>query len=323
MPIQRKDLPYVSKQVSEAANGIQAGENEQALANLKNYLGQQTGQDNLKAAQDYIEQNAAKGRKVSASIGSDGQVALSQNEPNVAIQMQRMQLQNQKNENDAYKNAANHYQQGVSQGNTVLGALKTGLNALQSNDASSLGQLRAAYVLGNGFKRYNPDEATALGPDGAQSSVAGLLSKAGLDPQGATLNDAQRSNFVRFANGKLDELQDMHNTLKSQAQNLYSNSQFADINKAANLGNTLGAPVDEQLHSLKGQFDKFHSQAIPQSQATGSNAPSTGLRGLFSKLMGGGSPSPAQAPQQTPQGGNAPLPQSQGSFDPNAFLQGK
>lgn len=313
----------LNKEAGERKQQEAKADQAQQLEKLKAYL-QQSGQDhnrqaNSDAAQDLFDKNQGSGGG-SANVSDTG-ASIGAKEFNPAAQMQRFQMQNQKNENDAYKNAANHYQTEASKGNESIGALKSGLTALQSNDASSPGQLNAAYLLANGFKRYNPQEASALNPQGMQTNVAEMLSKAGFDPQGQTMSDTSRANFVRFANGKLDDLQDMHNTLKSQAQNLYSNSQFSDPNKAANLGNALGGPIDSQLQSLKGQFDKFHSQAIPSSAAQGDNSSSGGLKGLLGKLWNGGGDSgqQQQAPQQAaPQ--QAPAP---GGFDPDSFLKGQ
>ena len=203
------------------------------------------------------------------------------------------------NESQARKGAIQFYNQNSKGLEDTVDAAKTGLVALQNNDASSLGVLRAAYLSANGFKRFNEPEALANAPDSVKADIASLLNKAGLDTPGGNLTDVQRGDAVKFFNGKLDEVQDRHNALKQQAQQTYSMSTSPSLEGIQAL-QSIGSPIDNRITSTKAQYDKFHTQAIPNTPATGSNAPSTGIFSqagdkLKSWLGGGASQTPQNA----------------------------
>jgi hypothetical protein len=318
MAITRKDLPALQ----QGANAITEGRNQKQLAALQAYLapiiaGQKQSaenDENLKTFQD---------PRLQALLNQGGMAKVGDITAGADPSAHLLGKQ-QSGEDAAYKHAVDIYQKGVQSAGTSVQALHTMLGALQSNDPSSMGQIRTAMVLANGFKRYNDNEGTALTPDDKQADVSGLLAKYGIGMKDNTLSDTTRSNVVRFANNKLDDLQDAHNTLKSQAQGAYAGSRFADSQKAANLGAQLGGPVDQQLNQMKQRFDQFHSKALPDKPAQGSDAPSQGLGGYFknlgSALFGGGQQSQAPAPQQQqsglsgylkgPSAGGQPQPQS-------------
>lgn len=307
------------------------GQQSQALEKLKAYLQTQQAQaEPALAGQKQSAQNTAnldtlQDPRLQSLLQNGGSVKAGDIAAGADPYAHAMNQQTGK-EDSAYKNAVGIYQKGVGSAATSVQALHTMLGALQSNDPSSMGQIRTAMVLANGFKRYNDNEGTALTPDDKQADVSSYLAKYGIGLQDKTLSDVTRSNVVRFANNKLDDLQDAHNTLKSQAQNAYAGSSFANPAKAANLGAQLGAPVDQQLQSMKAQFDKFHSQAIPQTPAQGITAPSTGLGGFFSQLgqkMGLSGGQPPAAPQASPQQPAPQAPPQQQGFDPDAFLKGQ
>lgn len=304
MPLTQQMLPQL---ISDASKAAAQGEESSAANALKRYL---TLKEPQLAGQKQAAQNKANLDTVQTPEAQD----MIRNGGSVKVgdltfgadPYAHLAGKQQSGEDAAYKHAVDIYQKGVQSAGTSVQALHTMLGALQSNDPSSIGQIRTAMVLANGFKRYNDNEGTALTPDDKQADVSGLLGKYGISLKDSTLSDVTRANVLRFANNKLDDLQDAHGTLKSQAQGAYAGSRFADQQKAANLGAQLGGPVDQQLQQMKQRFSQFHDQAIPQTPAQGSNAPSQGLAGYFknlgSALVGGGSsqPAPAAPPANDP-----------------------
>lgn len=312
------------KRSNQSAESAQQGNNQRSLEKLKSLLtGQQTDKD-VKTASDLSDANGGRSVRVGdTSIGVDP--------------MAQMAKTTQKNNIAAVTGLQKTYNAGSKGLQDTLDATQTGLNALQSNDASSLGQLRAAMLSANGFKRFNEPEALANAPDSTKSEVASLLNKYGLDTPGGNLSDIQRQNAAKFFTGKLDEISQRHNVAKQQALGQYAQNPGSDPTRLPDLQNTLGAPLDAQISSTKQKLSDFQKQAIPQAPTQGSNAPSQGILqqagNALSKFFGGGQSAP-QAPQPPAapptinvQHSMAPAQSAAmnapSGFDPDAFLKGQ
>lgn len=219
--------------------------------------------------------------------------------------MAKKVIGDKKNEEAAYQKAMGTYNKGTGDINTVADAVQTGVGALKANDASSLGQLRAAMLSANGFKRFNEPEALANAPDSVKSQVAGLLNKYGLDTDGGNLSDIQRQNALKFFNGKAQELADKHGQLKAQALSQYGNSSYADPNHLQMLQGSVGAPVDQRIGQIKDSLGSFNQAALPGVQGASVAAPSPSL---FDQLRAKLTRSPSAAPPKAPSIDQPPKP---------------
>lgn len=208
----------------------------------------------------------------------------------------KQDIGNKKNEEAAYQKAMGTYNKGTGDINTVADAVQTGVGALKANDASSLGQLRAAMLAANGFKRFNEPEALANAPDSVKSQVAGLLNKYGLDTDGGNLSDIQRQNALKFFNGKAQELADKHGQLKAQALSQYGNSSYADPNHLQMLQGSVGAPVDQRIGQIKDSLGSFNQAALPGVQGTSVAAPSPSLFDQLKAKLRNPTAAPPKAP---------------------------
>lgn len=303
------------------AQGASKGVNEDSEAKLKALLqGQQTAKD-VQTATDLSDQNGGRSVRVGdTSIGVDP--------------MAQMAKTTQKNNINAVTGLQKTYNSGSKGLQDTMDAVQTGLNALQSNDASSLGQLRAAMLSANGFKRFNEPEALANAPDSTKSQVASLLNKFGLDTPDGNLSDIQRQNAAKFFTGKLDEVGERHNTVKQQALGQYAQNPGADPSRLPELQSTLGAPIDAQIQSSKKKLQAFQQQALPGAPTQGGNQQAPGLvqqaGSALAKFFGGGGNTAMAAPAPQPSviqvqhslaPGQAAAMQAPPAFDPDSFLK--
>lgn len=319
-------LDYSSPQVLEAqraanqaaqagyqqgAQGIQDERNE----NLKAMLQGKTLK-NQKAMLDTMkDENPNSQVKVGElSVGVDPSLAMQKNMMNKTA--------------GAMKDVNNAYSQGSKPLEDKLDAATGLLGALKQNDATTLGQSRSFMLKAMGLNRFNEAEGQAVSPQSYRSMIESALSKVGLPVEGqGTLTDQQRSSITKFANTALDEAQDRHNAVKSQALQQYENSPFFEPEKFKQISNTIGGPIDQRISKLKAGYDELHTNAIPSTQPQATSQPNQSilgqLRNGLSSLLGSPSKSSnAAPPQQAPAQGSA-QPLSPPGFDVDAYLGGK
>lgn len=298
--------PQQEASIQSILTGLK-GANDASNEKLKSLLQGKQNKADLATALQAAKDNSGKSVRVGeASVGVD---------PNAALLKQSKEKQAQ-----GLQQAQKQYQQESKPLTDTLNAVQTGLNALKNDDNTSLGQLRAAMLSSNGFKRFNEPEAMANAPDSVKSQITGLLNKAGLNtPDGSNLTDIQKNNALKFFNGKMDEIQNTHNTAKQNALQMYTQNPYADASQSESLQKSLGSPLDNQIQTVKSGLDALHSKvgsSLPQSQAPQNGG---GILSKLAGLFGGGQSTPPSAP-------NAQPPQSQAApagFDPNAYLSGK
>lgn len=303
------------------AQGASKGVNEDSEAKLKALLqGQQTAKD-VQTATDLSDQNGGRSVRVGdTSIGVDP--------------MAQMAKTTQKNNINAVTSLQKTYNSGTKGLQDTLDAAQNGLSALQSNDASTLGQVRAAMLKASGLNRFNNEEALANAPDSAKSEVAALMNKYGLDTPGGNLSDIQRQNAAKFFNSKVSEINDRHNVLKQQALGQYAQNPGSDPSRLSDLQATLGAPLDAQISSIGKKLQAFQQQALPGAPTQGSNQQTPGLvqqaGSALAKFFGGGGNTAMAAPAPQPSviqvqhslaPGQAAAMQAPPAFDPDSFLK--
>lgn len=300
--------------VVQGINQAQAAQSQQNLEKLKDFLQSGDLAKQLEAAQNAADENGGRSVRVGdVSVGVDP-----------SAQLAKTQLQNSIK---AVGGAQKTYNSGTKQLQDELDSVTTGLNALKSNDQSSLGQLRAAMLSANGFKRFNEPEALANAPDSVKSQVSSILNKYGLGTEGGNLSDIQRGNAAKFFQGKLQELKDRHDTLKATALSQYAQNPGADPARLTELQTTLGGPLDSQLGKISKGLNDFATTAVPNTNINPAPAQSPGImqQGLaaLSHFFGRApapAPTPAAPPLSPDQAANLAAPTS---FDPTAYLQGK
>lgn len=225
----------------------------------------------------------------------------------------KLKKDNDKNQSNALKDVYNKYDTGSKALEDKLDAGTGLLGALKQNDQTSLGQIRSFTLKAMGLNRFNEAEGQAVSPSSYRNMVATALSKAGLPVEGeGALNDQQRAAATKFANTLLDEAQDRHNAIKSQALAGYQTSPYFDENKYKEVSSTLGSPLDSRINKLKSSFDDFHSRAIPNTSAEATPKETPGIlgtiKGGLASFLGMGqpakpataAPAPALPPPQQP-----------------------
>jgi hypothetical protein len=260
-------------------------------------------------AQQFIDDNAAKGRKVSASFGGNGTVSLSQQEQNPYLQNSRMEAQQGQKLYSAAQNAVKPVE-GRLQAMSMMHQLLDNPNNI---DQKQLGALQARLTEGQGQRLLQSLVETL----GAPKSVAGNSvdasnwlfgqAKAGLT---APQQNAMRENLFKhqaeveqeYNNGKQGFLQ----SASLVAPNLGPDKQMQAISAAGLNSDSLL----QNLHKRQEAYAKQGGGQVPSPQQPNQVAqPQTvmdkgmsGLASFFSKLnpLGGGSA--PQAPQAAPQG---------------------
>jgi hypothetical protein len=305
-------VPTLSDLINNAVkSGDEANKNQTALAHLilGDQLGQKTTDRNLQTAQDVVDKYSGRGKKVGATIGKDGSVSLSENEPSLISQA----LGRSKAEGSAVQHVVDIYQHGLPEIIKQQQALKEGLDTINDpKQVGSLGQARSLAIRSTGMTRFNEHEGNQMVPATASQKVAEIFNYAG--DGSSPLNDAQRAALNQvFMNG-LKQTKDRHDMLKKNALNSYQVSPFFDATRADQLNNTIGSPFEE---SYKQSMDTYKN--LPTTNyAPGTPAPpqaglGSKIKDYFSALLTKGAPQAQAAPAQMPQQPQSPLaPQPQG-----------
>lgn len=282
-----------------AQNARQDSENQsqQRLLKLKELLSGQRQTKNLETAQDIVDENSGKGRKVNVGLTPEGGVSLGQSETDP---MARLAGQTSKEAKDYLKHAGEVYKPINSQ----LDASRATLDALnQKNSTSDKLALinEARLAAGQGGSRAISHMVDIL--SGGKTAAGDFQSKINWlenTPNIPEMQDAQRNAIRESVFNRLPQLEQQHKQAASQlAQQgpllaphtdygtlMRSHTDVADsnLNQLKQMQNAYGS----RLNQLGGQ------PASDPAIADKSQTTVDKLKGLFSGMLGG------QKPQQGP-----------------------
>lgn len=179
-------------------------------------------------------------------------------------------------EASARQHATQFYNQQSKGLNDSVDAVQNGLKALQDNDQTSVGRIRAAMLKANGFNRYNEAEGAKSLPDSEKDAALSTLQKYGFDFGKGNLSDSQRAASARFFNDKTSEINDRHTAIKGQAQDTYSSATFATPEGQSALSK-MGSGIDGRIQNIGKQLQDFQKKAVPEQPSQGTDKPSPGL----------------------------------------------
>lgn len=259
------------------------GQQEEKLAKLRSYLSGQEAQ--TKADVDIgslkrLQQEAPDGASVKvgeASVGVDPYA--------------KMMMMQQQSGAKAVKGALDYYNKNAVKLHDRVTAAEEGLSVTNDpNNIGSTGQARTLMIKAMGMNRYNEAEAQAVLPPTMYSQFSGFLNKAGDETN--PLNDAQRQSINAFFKHTLNQTQQQHEILKSNAISDYQMTPGADPQRAGMLQQQLGAPLDAHM---KGIAEKYkQAQGTPQSQG---QPPTPGIADRLRSFLGRQQGAPRPQPQ--------------------------
>lgn len=270
-----ENLPQLLTAAAANGRAKQEGKNSEQLEKLKDYLAGQRQGKNLEAVQNFIDQNAAKGRKVNMAISPDGGVSAGQQEQNPWLQQM--------------KTKTNETQSVLKQMKTELGQSEDGLKAAQTAQAFlqnpnnyNLSDVKAMAVLMQGLPaRAFGSEAKASGfdPRGWSAAVQKINDYAD-NPKANPLTqdtlDTFRNNFQVMKDGLVKGYQ-------AKSQNFWQNE----------------APSLAPMLSSTGELDQLHQghHQMVQSAFGDVLAPSPWQKGPGQPNQAGQAPAPTVQPK--------------------------
>lgn len=229
--------------------------NSAQLAKLKEYLqGQSADQAQARDLQGIqkLQQVSPEGASVKAGGMASG-----------VDPMARAVLMQQQGSVKAIKGATDYYNKNVSKLQDKANAAEEGLNATNDpNNMGSVGQARTLMLKAMGMNRYNEQEAKAVMPPTLHSQLANMMNSTGDDSN--PLNDSQRQTINSFFKHSLNNVDQQHEMLKSNAISEYQMNPMADPSKSDVLKNQLGAPFTAHLKEIGTKYQQ--SPGTPKSE---------------------------------------------------------
>lgn len=283
------------------------GIEEQSAEKLKAFLGSQQNQqqkERMQQVQDFIDQNAVKGRKVSASSGAES-FSASQNEPNYLLQMSSKTGQEATAIQKTVDARLRPHREGAAAAQATLDQLSLGtdtsIKTALMNEARLYGGARGVATLMNVL-------APGKNLPGFEASLSNYLSGKGQSPLTPDmLNNLRESVYTRSNSLNKDYQQ------QKQQLDGYVNAAGSNLRMTGGLEPfkaSLYSNTDQTFNSLTQSHKAFMDQkvnAIKQGQGTYQNpqpaySPQEGLMDRASRIFGFSKKQQPPAPQAAPQG---------------------
>lgn len=267
----------------------QPGQLQQQKAELE----AQAQAEQLKQAQQVIDQQAGSGRKVNAKVGG---VDISEAQENPLKYLFMQQQRGAKATGHAYDT----YMKAVPAIQQKIQNAQSGLEAINDpGQVGSVGQARTLAIKNLGMSRYNQQEGNALVPNQLASIMHSIynFSGDGSNP----LTDNQRQALNSIFNGSLQQAKQQHEIAKANAVGSLQASGLADPMTVQQFQQQIGGPLDKQLSDIQDKYKSVphtigYQAPNPNSQA---NVPHQSmldkLKGLFQNKPNTPTPQPVGA----------------------------
>jgi hypothetical protein len=246
----------------------QDAQNQAALAQMKDQMGQEGTTRNMGVLNDFLEQHPGMG----GSVGENGNVAGSPQRIQDPMEKQAalQQAQQMKTDTNAQKGAVNYYNKNADKVTQQLGKFDNIMNSLNSPNAVSGGLNKTEIINALGMVRYNDKESSAIyGPtyQNLYSKVANALGG-----NEGSLSPSQISGTKEAIADMYKAAQDNHAAIKAQALATYSSLGGSNQDTLQNLDQNISKGFDTRAATIDQKYGKDFQAIAAQRQAKAAQA---------------------------------------------------